>query len=104
MINLSRLATRREKRKVLERLDKQRDTCAVVQQALQPCSVLCGDAHTGVYRKTAVAVSQHLFSIETFEQSPTYKGAQDSPAECGLHLGDSIRTHARAGVKADARW
>jgi len=26
-------------------------------------------ANAGVYRKTAVAVSQYLFSIETFEQS-----------------------------------
>ena len=36
---------------------------AVAQQALQSCSVLCGDAHVGVYRKPAVLVPQHLLGL-----------------------------------------
>ena len=76
----------------------------VAQQTLKAGAVMRCYANAGFYRKTAVAVSQHLFSIETFEQSPTDEGVQDLPAQSGLYLGDSIRIHARAGAKADARW
>ena len=85
-------------------VQRKRWPCAVAHQTLQAGAVMRCYANAGVCRKTALAVSPHLFSIETFEQSQTDKGAQDSPAQCGLHLGESIRIYARAGVKADARW
>jgi len=50
-------------------IQRKRWPCAVAQQTLQAGAVMRCCANAGVYRKTAVAVSQHLFSIETFEQS-----------------------------------
>ena len=50
-------------------VQRKRWACALAQQALQAGAVMRCYANAGVYRKTAVTVSQHLFSIETFEQS-----------------------------------
>jgi 5-methyltetrahydropteroyltriglutamate--homocysteine methyltransferase len=33
-----------------------------------------------------VAVSEHFFGLETLQQAPPNKGAQDAPAQGGLHL------------------
>lgn len=41
---------------------------AVAQQALQRRAVVCFDADTGVHRKPAVLVAEHLFGITTQQQ------------------------------------
>ena len=33
-------------------------------------------------------VAQHLFGLETLQQTPAHEGAQDASAQGGLHLGN----------------
>ena len=51
----------------------------VAPQAFQPCSILCGGAHPGVYRKPSVLVPQNLLGLDAFKQAPTHKSAQLEP-------------------------
>ena len=76
-------------------------------QPLQARAVVRCYANAGVYRETAVAVGQHLFGLETLEQTTPNKGAQDAPAQAGLHLAHGIRIririHAGGRVEVDTR-
>ena len=60
-------------------------------------------AHAGVYRETAVLVAQHLFGLETLEQTAPNKGAKDAAAQGGLRLAHGIRIHAGGRVEDDIR-
>lgn len=62
-----------------------------------------GSAPAAFHREAAVAVSQHLFGLETGQQAPPNKGAQDAPTQGGLHLGCGIRAHAGGRVEDDFR-
>jgi hypothetical protein len=55
--------------------------------------------NTGVYRKPAVLVLQHLLSLEGFKQAPPDAGAQDVPTQAGLGLGHCIRIHTGGRVE-----
>ena len=76
-------------------------------QPLQARAVVRCYANAGVYRETAVLVAQHLFGLETLEQTAPNKGAQDAPAQAGLRLAHGIRIrihiHASGWVKDDTR-
>ena len=72
-------------------------------QPLQARAVLFCYAHAGVYRETAVLVAQHLFGLETLEQTTPNKGAQDAPAQAGLHLVHGMRIHAGGRVEDDTQ-
>ena len=88
-------------------LHRKRRARAVPQQPLQARAVVRCYANAGVHRETAVLVGQHLFGLETLQQAPPDKGAQDAPAQAGLHLahGIRIRIHIHGGgwVEDDAQ-
>ena len=63
----------------------------------------CINANAGVYRETAVLVAQHLFGLETLEQTAPDKGAQDAPAQAGLRLAHGMRIHGGGRVEVDTR-
>ena len=60
---------------------------AIPQQALQASVVLPFDADTGIDRKPAVLIAQHVFGLKALQQATTDKGAQDASAQGGLRLG-----------------
>lgn len=72
---------------------------AIAQQALQRGAVVCFDAHASVHRKPAVLVGQHLFGLETPQQTRAHEGTQIASAQGGRHLGHSIRINADAWVE-----
>ena len=76
---------------------------AVPQQPLQCGAVVCFDEHTGIDRKPAVLVAQHLFGIDTLDQTPAHEGAQDASTQICLHLGQSDGIDSTGRVKDDAR-
>jgi hypothetical protein len=41
--------------------------------------------------------------LKTGQQAPPHKGAQDAPAQAGLHLAHCIRIHAGGRVQDDTR-
>jgi hypothetical protein len=51
---------------------------AVAQKSLQCGTVVFLNAHTGIKRKTAVLVSQHLFGVGLLDQIAPDEGAQDA--------------------------
>ena len=59
--------------------------------------------HTSVYREAAVLIGQHLLGLETLQQSPPHKGAQDAFAQGGLRLSHGGVVDAAGGVKDDAQ-
>jgi hypothetical protein len=58
-------------------------------------------AHAGVQREAAVAVGQHLFGIETLQQTPPDKAAQDAFAQAGLGLGHHFAGDTAGRVEDD---
>ena len=68
-------------------------------QPLQARAVLSCHANAGIYRETAVVVAQHLFDLETLEQTTPNKGAQDAPAHAGLRLAQGSRIHGGGRVE-----
>ena len=48
-------------------------------------------------------VGQHLLGLETLQQTPPNKGAQDAFTQAGLRLGHDIRIHAGGRVEDDTR-
>ena len=77
---------------------------AVAQQPLQCCAVVCFDEYTGIHRKPAVLVGQHLFGISLLHQTPAHEGAQDASAQNSLHLGHSGLIDSTGWVEGNARW
>ena len=93
---------------------------AVAQQPLQVGAVVCFDAQTGIDRKPAVRVGQHVFGVTTLQQAPAHKtpvsvktnlypsyvatkGAQNASAQIGLHLGHSGLISSTGWVEDDDR-
>ena len=68
------------------------------------------NADTGIDRKPAVLVGQHVFGVTTLKQAPAHEGAQDAPSHVSLHLGcdspinptDRVKTKFRR-AKNDTR-
>ena len=58
-----------------------------LKQALQASATMCRNADSGINRKPAVLVGQHVFGATTLQQAPAYKGAQYAPAQGCLRLG-----------------
>ena len=48
-------------------------------------------------------VAQHLFDLETLQQAPPDKGAQDAAVQAGLHLAHGMRIHGGGWVEFDTR-
>ena len=84
-------------------LHRKRGARAVPQQALQARTVVRRYAHARVYREAAVPVRQHLFGLETLEQTAPHKGAQDAFAQAGLRLGHCFSSDAGGRVEDDTR-
>ena len=76
---------------------------AAAQQPLQDGAVVCFDTHTGIDRKPAVRVGQHVFGVTTLQQAPGDEGAQDASAQICLYLGHSGLIDSTGRVKDDDR-
>jgi hypothetical protein len=51
-----------------------------------------------------VLVSQHLFGVGLLDQATPDKGAQNAPAQIGLHRGHGRFINPGGWVKDDAPW
>ena len=58
--------------------------------------------HMLVSTEIPLCVSQHMLSLEAFEQATTYKGAKDAAVQGGLGTGHRFGGYAGNPVKIDA--